>query len=305
MTAVGVGTEHFLQSMNVAVYNTSGGLVTLQVSNGDTPSVRNSDGSTTVIENSVTVESNGMTEGAAVKVVAREAGGSVSVGDTLGEGLTNSAGVFTFSLDYEAGFGAGLDVIVRAAQNGLPNAAVADDGAVLTDETTAANSSTVDDMTLTPDNPQDVNDAFYFGHSEQFINGPNGTIRLKVDVTQIHGAGNPTITWEFWDGTWTALTFTDADPNPNFTTLGEHVYEFDAEAGWIVTTINGQGPFYYIRARVSGAGTSTNGARGRFSTLDVTKFFRQDLNREITASGLVTTVPWNINSLALFDPAND
>ena len=306
LTGAGVGTEHFLQSMNTAVYNSSGGAVVLQVSNGDTPSVRNSDGSTTSIENSVSVESNGMTEGAAVKVVAREAGGSVSVGDTLGEGLTNPSGVFTFSLDYEAGFGAGLDVIVRAAQNGLPNAAVADDGGTQTDETTAANSSTDDDMTLTPDNPQDVNDAYYLGHSEQFINGPNGTIRVKLEVTQAHGAGNPTIVWEFWDGlAWSALTFTDTDPNPNFASVGEHIYEFDAEGSWAQSTENGQGPFYFVRARVSVAGTSTNGARGRFSTLDVTKYFRQDLNREITASGLITSVPWNINSLAKFDPFND
>jgi len=194
---------------------------------------------------------------------------------------------------------------VRAAQNGLPNAAVADDGAALTDETTEANSSTDDDMTLTPDNPQDVNDAFYFGHSEQFTHGPNGTIRLKLEVSQIHGAGNPTIVWEFFSGTWDALTFTDADPNPNFTTLGEHIYEFDAEAGWVTTTINGQGPFFYVRARVSVAGTSTNGARGRFSTLDVTKFLRQDLKREVLPAGVTTTVPWNENVIALFDPAND
>lgn len=261
---------------------------------------------TFAVQNAVNVEVSGMTEGAAVKVVARETAGTVSIGDTLGEGLTNSLGVFSFSIDYEGAFGAGLDVVVRAALNGLPNAAVADDGGVQTDETTAANSTTDDDMTLTPDNPQDVNDAYYLGHSEQFVNGPSGTIRLKLEITQAHGAGNPTVIWEFWNGlSWASLTFTDADPNPNFASTGEFIYEWNVEAGWSTSTENGQGPFYYIRARVTGAGTSTNGARGRFSTLDVTKFFRQDLNREITASGLETTVPWTINSLALFDPLND
>jgi hypothetical protein len=306
MTGAGVGTTHYLQSMNCAVYNSSGGAVTLQVSNGDTPSIRNSDGSTTTIENSVTIEANGMSEGAAVKVVARESAGSVASGDTLGEGLADSSGVFQFSLDYEAGFGAGLDVVVRAAQNGLPNAAVADDGGSQTDETTAANSTTDDDMTLTPDTTQAVNDAYYLGHSEQFVDGPNGTIRFKLEVTTAHGAGNPTITWEFFNGlSWASLTFTDADPNANLTSTGEFIYEFNAEGSWSTTTVNGQGPFYYVRARVSVAGTSTNGANGRFATLDVTKYFRQDLNREITASGLVTTVPWNVNTLAKFDPLND
>jgi hypothetical protein len=261
---------------------------------------------TVTITNAQTIEANGMTEGAAVKFVADETVGSLTVGDVIAEILADSNGVASLTtFNYEGAFGAGIDIKVRAAQNGLPNAAVADDGTVLTDETTASNSSTSDDMTLTPDNPQDVNDAYYLGHSEQFVVGPNGRIRFKLEVSQIHGAGNPTIIWEFFSGTWDALTFTDADPNPNFTTLGNFIYEFDAEAGWITTTINSQGPFYYVRARVSGAGTSTNGARGRFSTLDVTKYLRQDLEREVLPAGLTTTVPWNINTIAKFDPLND
>ena len=87
--------------------------------------------------------------------------------------------------------------------------------------------------------------------------------------------------------------------------MGTFIYEWDAEAGWITTTINGQGPFYFVRARVSVAGTSTLGANGRFSTLDVTRYFRQDLNRIVSSTGVTTTVPWNINVLAKFDPLND
>jgi len=289
---------------------TSTALITINLQNGagtittDTTSL--SSPSNLTITNAQTIEANGMTEGAAVKFIANETVGSLTVGDVIAEILADSNGVAALTtFNYEGAFGAGVDIIVRAAQNGLPNAAVADDGAVLTDETMEANSSTDDDMTLTPDNPQDVNDAYYLGHSEQFINGPNGTIRFKLEVSVAHTAGEPTIVWEFWNGAWVALTFTDADPNPNFGSVGEFIYEFDAEAGWIVTTINSQGPFYYVRARVSVAGTSTLGAAGRFATLDVTKYFRQDLKREVLPAGLTTTVPWNINSLALFDPAND
>lgn len=289
---------------------TNGADITINLQNGAgtiTTDERTPYTGTVTITNAQTIEANGMTEGAAVKFVADETVGSLTVGDVIAEILADSNGVASLTtFNYEGAFGAGIDIKIRAAQNGLPNAAVADDGAVLTDETTEANSSTDDDMTLTPDNPQDVNDAYYLGHSEQFTNGPNGTIRLKLEVTVAHTAGEPTITWEFWDGlAWSALTFTDTDPNPNFGSVGNFIYEFDAEGSWAQTTVNSQGPFYYVRARVSGAGTSTLGAAGRFSTLDVTKYLRQDLEREVLPDGLTTTVPWNINTIAKFDPLND
>lgn len=306
-SGLGNGETHRINSYNAAFYNKSGGAITYGVlAGGDTPSVWNGPGATTTVNNNVTVITDGVTEGAAVKVVADETIGTLTAGDILDEQLADNTGTATFTINYEAAFGTGLDVIVRAAQNGLPNAAIADDGGAFTDQTTAANSTTADDMQLTPDSVQAVNDAYYFGHSEQFTNGPNGTIRMKLEISVAHGAGNPTIVWEFWNGlAWAALTFTDADPNANFTSTGEFIYEWDAEAGWSTTTINSQGPFYYVRARVSVAGTSTAGATGRFTTLDVTKYFRQDLRRTITSSGLTTTVPWNINTLAQFDPNND
>lgn len=310
LTASGLaaGETHRINAANAAFHNQSAGAITYGVlNNGDTPSVWNGPGATTTVNNNVTILTEGVTEGAAVKVIADETVGTITAGDILDERLADSNGEATFSINYEAAFGAGLDVIVRAAHNGLPNAAIIEDPvSTFVDNTTAANSTTVDDMVITADSVQAVDDAYYFGHSEQFTNGPNSTIRLKLEISVAHGAGNPTIVWEFFNGlTWASLTFTDADPNANLTSVGEFIYEWDAEAGWAVTTINSQGPFFYVRARVSGAGTSTNGATGRFTTLDVTKFFRQDLKREITATGLTTSVPWNVNTLALFDPLND
>ena len=292
---------------SAAIDVTTTAAVTINVLGGSVPTYKTAGTGNVTINNAVTVAASGLSEGAAVKFIADETVGTITIGDVLAEVLASAAGVGSFSLNYEGAFDpSGLDVILRAAQNGLPNAAVADDGGSQTDETTAANSSTDDTMTLTPDTTQAVNDAYYLGHSEEFTNGPNSTIRFKLEVTTAHGAGAPTIIWEFWNGSsWGSLTFTDSDPNANFASTGTFIYEFDAEGSWDTTTVNSQGPFYYIRARVSVAGTSTAGANGRFATLDVTKYFRQDLKRTVEDTGLSAVVPWNENALAKFDPLND
>jgi len=120
-------------------------------------------------------------------------------------------------------------------------AAIADDGGAQTDETTEANESTSDDMTLLPVTPAQE-DAYYFGADQQFIN-------LEVNVNQ--GAGTWVITWEYWDGdSWEALAGV-SDGTTGFTTTGVNNVTFTLPTDWARNTVNSQGPFYYIRARVS------------------------------------------------------
>ena len=280
----GTGTD-------AAVYNNSGGAVTINVLGGDTPTVRNGTSATTTINNSVALVSDGLFEGTAVRWLANETVGTVTKGDTILQGIANSAGEVTTSINYEGAFGAGLDVLVRARNQGLSHAAIADDGTVLTDETAEANDPSTNDMTLTPAVPA-VNDAYYFGHNEEFD-------QLKVWVTT---AGvNQTITWEYWNGAWTALSGV-VDGTSSFTTTGDNIISWTAPSDWADTTVNSQGPYRYVRARVSAVGGSPTGASGRQCQLDVTRYLpippSGDLVRTITSAGLTVTLSQTVDSIS-------
>lgn len=54
ITATGSGTQ-YIYSAAAAIYNNSGGAVTINVTNGTSPSIRNSDGSSTTVNNNITV----------------------------------------------------------------------------------------------------------------------------------------------------------------------------------------------------------------------------------------------------------
>jgi len=128
------------------------------------------------------------------------------------------------------------------------DAAIADDGGAMTDETTQANENTANDMVLLPSIPA-VNDAYYFGKDHKFTDLPilMGTV----------GVGTWTITWEYWDGdSWEALANVSSSLDANAvhfkpSLARRHDIAFDQPADWATTTINSQGPYYYIRARVS------------------------------------------------------
>ncbi len=121
------------------------------------------------------------------------------------------------------------------------SAAIADDGGSFTDETTEANEASSDDMTLLPAIPA-VNDAYYFGQSNPFD-------RLSLDVSTA-GVGTWNVVWEYWNGSvWIALDAV-VDGTNGFTTIGANDVEYAPPTDWATTTVNAQGPFYYIRARV-------------------------------------------------------
>lgn len=267
------------------------GTITVNIVGGTTPSYK-SEGATIDIVNSVTVTINGVAEGTPVKVIADETVGTITSGDVLFEGLADSTGEVSFTLSYESAFEpSGLDVLIRARNQGLPNAAIADDGGVQTDETTEANSPTTDDMTLTPAVPV-VNDAYYFGHNEEFS-------RMKVDVSTV--GANQTITWEYWNGSWTALSGV-TDDTSSFTASGENTISWTLPNDWADTTVNSQGPYRYVRARVSAIGMSPTGASGRQSSLDVTRYLpipqEGVLQRTITSSGLTATLSQAVDTIS-------
>lgn len=280
---------------NAAVYNNSGGAVTINVQNGgDTPSVRNGAGASTTINNAVTVRVDGVAEGTAVRVVANETVGTITTGDTIVQGLADSSGIVqTTTFNYEAAFNpSGLDVLIRARNQGLPTAAVADDGGVLTDETTEANSGTTNDMTLTPATPAQ-NDAYYWGHPEQF---PQMKINVSTAATSLG------LVWEYWNGAWTALSGV-TDGTSGFTSTGLAYVSWTLPGDWATTTINSQGPYYYVRARV-GAASPSGQALGRWSSLDVTRYLpippQGNLQRTILSTGLTVTLSQAEDTISTF-----
>lgn len=283
---------------NAAVYNNSGGAVTINVQNGgDTPSVRNGASASTTINNAVTVRVDGVAEGTACKVIANETVGTITLGDVIVEGLANSSGVVeTTTFNYEAAFNpSGLDVLIRARNQGIPTAAIADDGGVLTDETTEANSSTTNDMTLTPTTPA-TGDAYYWGTPEE----PQG---LKINVSDASTDTGQTITWEYWNGAWTALTGVTDNTN-SFQNSGLNYVTWTQPGDWATTTVNSQGPYYYLRARVSAVGGTPEQARGRWSSLDVTRYLPIPpsgvLQRTITSTGLTVTLSQAEDTVSTF-----
>lgn len=276
---------------NEAIYNNSGGAVTLSVSGGDSPSIRDGTGASTSIQNFVTVRVEGVSEGAAVTVLANETVGTLTIGDVILQGLADSTGALQITtLNYEAAFGTGLDVVARVRASGLPTAAIQDDNASYTDQTTAANSATTNDMNLLPTTPVVNEDGFIFGHAEQFTG-------IKLDIGTI-GTGGFTITWQYWNGAWTSLSGV-IDGTSNLTNLNENTVSWTSPGDWATTTLGGLGPYYYIRALYS-AGTVTIVPLGRKCKLDVTKYLPFNQNRTITSSGLTVTASWTVDTIATF-----
>jgi len=133
--------------------------------------------------------------------------------------------------------------------------AFADDGAVFTDETTAANNNTADDVTLLPVTPA-VDDAYYFGADDVFP-------AIEIIISTAAVTANWTITWEYWDGTaWSTLLFNNQETVDLDEAAGTYVNSFDLPSDWASTTVNAQAA-YWVRARVSAytAGTGPIGQR--------------------------------------------
>lgn len=270
--------------------------ITINILNGsDIPSIREDAGytGTVTINNSVTVDVSGVTQGSAIKVVANETVGTITKGDTILEALADLNGQASTSFSYENAFEpSGLDVIARVRNQGFPNAAIASDGGVFTDETTAANSSVIDDMTLLPASAV-AGDAYYFGDPEEFP-------RLRLDLSQ-DGVGTWTGVWEYWNGAWTPLSgVQDGTDTGSGAFQQDGVVSWTLPNDWATTTINSQGPFKYVRYRLTGVTTYTTQPLGRVCKLDVTRYLPFSQNRIITSAGLSVVASWVEDTISIF-----
>jgi hypothetical protein len=244
---------------------------------------------TVVVNNSVPIEINGVTEGA--RVIIETDPGDVTLLEGLaytddGQGGFKLAGSFAFVSD--------TSVRVSAASSGKPVAAASDDDGVFSDETVNANSATTDDMTLLPGVPVATEDGYVFGHTEQF-----GQMDLVISTA---GTGGFTITWEYWDGGgWTALSGV-SDGTSSFSVEGTGRVSWTIPGGWTARTISSQPGttvLFYIRASYS-AGSVTIVPVGRQVTMDVTKYIRWEDSNTITSTGLATKATWVIDTIASF-----
>ena len=245
--------------------------------------------------NVVTVRVQGVTEGAAVKVIANETVGPTTTGDVIFEQLANSSGVAEIGdFKYEAAYDpSGLDVVVRARASGLPNAAIQDDNGVFTDETEEANTFTgspIPPINLLPAVPVVNEDRYLFGHSENF-----NSLKLVINTA---GTGGFTITWQYWNGAWTNLSGVVDDTN-SFSVAGKNKVTWTLPGDAVKTTINGQGPFYFVRAAYT-AGTVTIVPQATKCTLDVTRYLPFVQDNTITSSGLTVTATWLEDTIATF-----
>ena len=142
------------------------------------------------------------------------------------------------------------------------NAAIAYDQNITTytDETTESNDDTTDDMNLLPVGDVDVDDAYYFGNDYKFN-------KIAIDISTV-GTSDViwTLAWEYFDGsTWQTLS-NITDGTNVFTIFGLSLVIFDLPTDWYKNTVNSQGPFYYVRARVDTfTGTTYTQPKGKLS----------------------------------------
>lgn len=134
--------------------------------------------------------------------------------------------------------------------------AQAADGAVFTNESTAAHNDTDNDMTLLPATPA-VNDAYYFSVN---TTNPSG-IYVYISTA---GAGTWTITWEYYNGSWTALSNVSDGTSGFKSGTGIKAVTFTTASDITSTSVNGINTFW-IRARVSAYTSITTQPKGRRS----------------------------------------
>lgn len=286
------GETHSLYGAHAVVYNNSGGSVTITVTSGDVPSFRNGTGASTTATAGVTIEIKGVTEGARC-VILQSSDDTQLLNDLAftsdGAGGFKASTSFNYTID--------TPVYVSAASSGKVVAGVANDTAVFTDETRAANDSRAgagNTMTLIPAASPATPDAFYFGHTEKFS-------QMDLDILTA-GVGTYTLAWEYWGGaSWSAVSGL-SDGTNNYKNSGSNRVSWTEPGSWATTTVTNQPgttALYYIRARFV-SGTVTTTPVGRCAQLDVTKYRRWETDSVITSTGLSIQATWLEDDTAEF-----
>ncbi len=236
----------------------------------------------TIIVNTVVIEITGVTEGAQCSILA-DTGGPEDVGTILMNQAADTAGEATTTYN----FSTNQPVILRARSSGIIAAAITDDGGTETDETEVARDrATTNDVTLFPAVPVVNVDQYYFGGLTQFD-------KLTVRVGTA-GIGTYVLIWEYWNGAWVTLTTTQAD---DFKSIGDNLITFSKPGDWATTSVNSQGPFYYLRTRWT-SGTMTTSPIGNNASMSVTKYLPFSQTDTITSSGLSVKATWVVDSTA-------
>jgi hypothetical protein len=158
-------------------------------------------------------------------------------------GVTDDTSGFTVGGANEISWTLPTDWAARSIESLAVSAAISySDALDYQDETSEANNATTNDVMLFSAGPL-VGDAFYFGHSNPF-----DKVTLNVGVA---GSGVWAFMWEYWDGVnWTELGDV-VDGTGAFKVSGTNEIEFSGPSNWVSRSVNSQGPYYYIRARIS------------------------------------------------------
>jgi len=155
--------------------------------------------------------------------------------------------------------------------------AIADDGGLFTQQTTAANQATGDDVTLLPAAPA-VDDAYYLGHLTKKFG------RLDINITT-QGAGTWTLDWQYWDGdAWQVIPGLVDNTTAFTSTTGFKTVTFTAPADWEQNTVDSV-EAYWIRANVATFDSiSTQPLAGRVHIVVSNPTFTDDTT-DLTSAG--------------------
>lgn len=136
-------------------------------------------------------------------------------------------------------------------------------GGTYTSEDTAAFNATPYDMNILSDADPEVNDAYYFGNTAaQFT-----SLLLRQEIA---ATASWTITWEYWNGAWTALTsVTDGTTGFTVTSPTTKRVTWTAPGDWVTTSVNST-TAYWIRARISAYTSRTTAPKGTQAWLETT-----------------------------------
>ena len=140
-----------------------------------------------------------------------------------------------------------VQILMETVSGDFPSAVLFydDSAATYTDQTADAADIGASDVELLPAVPA-ASDITYFGHSAKF-----NCITLDMAVA---ANGSTSYVWEYWNGSsWSTLSGVAGDGATFLSTGGPLVifFEMSSVSNWATTTINGQGPFYYIRKRIT------------------------------------------------------
>lgn len=126
------------------------------------------------------------------------------------------------------------------------DAALADDGGTITDESAEAAEDTGGDMTLLPATEAE-NDAYYFGWRFPFSN-------LRINMTQAGTGGDAdALAWEYYNGSaWVDVP--EITDNSSYLSAGTDTYNIEIRppGDWAATSVDGR-KLYFVRARCKSA----------------------------------------------------